>query len=248
MEEIIPRRFIALSDSASLFVPSWQPARLMHFIMETSARVQPRVCYVGAAKGDDPKRISEFYYLASRIGFVPQVLSFFEFDDGNPDSFFAEADIIYIDGGSTRNLLAILREWGADAALVKAYNGGIPVVGASAGASIMFEWCLTDSIRTDIRPHPGLGIIPGTVCAHYGARPERQSAFFEFASGYRARFPAWAIEDGVALEFENEKMVRGVTVNEAAGALRMDERTGILSHIRAVCLNPMLDLPGGTGT
>ncbi|WFL77709.1 Type 1 glutamine amidotransferase-like domain-containing protein [Altererythrobacter arenosus] len=236
MAEARSRQFIALSDSASLFVPSWRPTHLLDYILDSSAQPNPIVRYVGAAKGDQPQRINAFFNLAERAKFRPEVLSFFELQDGNPGSFFSGADIIFIDGGSTRNLLAIFREWGAVPALKDAYEARTVIVGASAGASMMFEWCLTDSIRTAIMPWEGIGLIPGTICVHHNARQERRQALSSFLSSGGARFPAYALDDGVGLHFEDGRLKRGVSAVPDARCAVIEERRGIPYYVELLAL------------
>ena len=209
---------------------------MLDYILDTPGCANPVVRYVGAAKGDQPQRISAFYSLADRAQFRPEVMSFFELEDGDPASFFEGADIVFIDGGSTRNLLAILREWDAISALKQAYREGTVIVGASAGASMMFEWCLTDSIRTAIMPWKGIGLIPGTICVHHNARQERRKELSSFLSDERARFPVYALDDSVALHFQDEQLTRGVRIAAEARCALVEEHLGIPSFIQLVSL------------
>ena len=225
------RKFIALSDSASFFAASGQPARLLQFVLEVAELANPVMRYVGAAKGDRPEKIKAFCELADRGPFRPEILSFFELEEGNPASFFGGADIVFIDGGSTRNLLAILREWGAISALWEAYERGVLFVGASAGASMMFDWCLTDSIRTNIMPWQGIGLFPGTICVHHDARQERREALSRFMATGDVRFPVYALEDGVGLYFENGILTRGVRVADDAQCALFEERGAMPSYV-----------------
>lgn len=233
-----PRRFIALSDSASFFVPAWKPTHMLDYVLDISSCANPVVRYIGAAKGDRPQRINAFYGLADRAQFRPEVLSFFELEDGDPNSFFKGADIIFIDGGSTRNLLAIFREWDAVRTLKEAYDCGAVIVGASAGASIMFEWCLTDSVRTKIMPWEGIGLMPGTICVHHDARQERRQVLSSFMASPAARFPVYAVDDGVGLHFEDGRLIRGVSVVPEARCAVIEERRGIPSYLDLV---PLVD-------
>jgi peptidase E len=215
------RQAFCISDSPSLFVPEWEEPLLARALVALAPRPEPTICYVGAAKGDHPDRLLAFYNLAERVGFRPRTLNLFTPLTDDPDQYFDAADIIYVDGGSTRNLLALLREWGADDAIRKAYDQGVVLAGASAGANMMFDWGLTDSVRSRIDPIAGLGIVPGTIGVHHDTHPLRPTAFQAFLHDPRATGPAFAIDDGVALHF-----VDGVHV----GACRRREGAGWTRH------------------
>jgi peptidase E len=195
------RQAFCISDSASLFVPEWEEPLLARALVALTPKASPTVCYVGAAKGDQPERILAFYQLAQRVGFTPGTLNLFTLTTDDPDAYFADADIIYVDGGSTRNLMVLLREWGADRAIRSAYDRGVVLAGASAGANMMFEWGLTDSVRTRIDPIAGLGILPGTIGIHHDSHPRRPEALAAFLDDPRATGPVFTIDDGVALHF-----------------------------------------------
>jgi peptidase E len=219
---MVCKQFLALSDSASLFTPSWKPPLLLNHLLALAARETPRILYVGAAKGDNPQRIAEFFSITARAKCSPRVLSFFDLTSDNPGGYFSEADIIFIDGGSTRNLLAILREWDAVVSLRNAYERGVLVAGASAGASIFFDWCMTDSVKTEIRPLAGLGILRGAICVHHNVRKDRRVQFQRFLKTDRALFPAYALDDGVALHFVNNNFAGAFSLTPSANCWRVE--------------------------
>jgi peptidase E len=195
------RQAFCISDSPSLFVPEWEEPMLARALVALTPKASPTVCYVGAAKGDHPERILAFYQLAQRVGFTPRTLNLFTPTTDDPDAYFADTDIIYVDGGSTRNLMVLLREWGADSAIRDAYDRGIVIAGASAGTNMMFEWGLTDSVRTRIDPIAGLGLLRGTIGIHHDSHPRRPAALAAFRDDPRATGPVFTMDDGVALHF-----------------------------------------------
>lgn len=216
------RQAFCISDSPSLFVPEWEEPTLARALLALAARAAPTICYVGAAKGDHPDRLLGFYNLAERLGFRPRTLNLFSPLTDDPDQYFDGVDVIYVDGGSTRNLMALLREWRADEAIRKAYDRGVVLAGASAGANMMFDWGLTDSVRSRIDPIAGLGILPGTIGVHHDAHPLRPSAFAVFLQDPRASGPAFAIDDGVALHFVDGRHVGTYFRREGARWARHD--------------------------
>lgn len=200
------RRIFGISDSASLFVGDDLPPFLGDKMVAVSDRKRPTICYIGAAQGDNPDRISLFSHFCERVGAEPKILSLFNPPSNDADGFFEDVDIIYIDGGSTRNLLALFREWNVVDALCHAYRRGVMLAGASAGLNILYNWSITDSIKSNLRPIEGLGILKGSVCVHHDAHPDRPLVFEDFLKSSDDNFPAYALEDGVAVYFENEQL------------------------------------------
>ena len=206
------RHFLAISDSASLFVPAWKPPACLEYLIGMTETECPTIVFVGAANGDSAAKQALFYGMADRVAFTPRVLSLFSLSDDRPERMFAGADAIYIDGGSTRNLLALMREWRADEALADSYRAGIPVAGASAGANLMFEWGLTDSVLTRIDPLAGLGLIPGTISVHHSTRPDRPAAFEKLMETQPEGAPRYLLKDGQFAHFQNEECVQVVDI------------------------------------
>lgn len=217
------RQILAMSNSSALFVDPDEPPVFAQYLMAMTGRERPVICHVGAANGDSSEKSEKFFALSKRAGFEPRHLNLFALDDGDSDTFFNEVDAIYIDGGSTRNLRALLREWSADDAVRSAYRRGVVVSGASAGANILFDWGITDSVKTRIEATRGMGVLPGTISVHSDVRADRGEALERHLLGEHACFPAYALNDGTALHFENEVLKRAITSGRSGRAL-LDER------------------------
>lgn len=190
----------------------------------------PRICYVGAARGDDPNRIAEFYELARRTSCDPYALKLFSMLTDEPDEYFRDADIIFIDGGATRNLIALMREWNAIDALKRAYQAGVVIVGASAGISMLFEWCISDSVRTRIAPVRGIGILPGTVCAHYDVSAERRDALESHLANEPCAVPAYGLSDGVAILFTDGEFEGAFSIKQTGVLHQFSVASGVIQH------------------
>ncbi len=224
----VSRQFFGISDSASLFVADDAEPVMAKKLVSLSKKTKPVICYVGAAKGDRQDRIAEFLTLAERIDAVPHILSLFNPPTGDPSLFFAGVDIVFIDGGSTRNLMAIFEEWGVVDALRNAYEQGVIIAGASAGLNIMFDWNITDSVKSELVPLKGYGFLSGSVCVHYDANSGRQSLFQDFLINGEAVFPALAIDEGVAIHFENERIKSVFSVSDTASLRQILKQNGAL--------------------
>lgn len=210
---------MGISDSKSVFVaPHEQPQFLQLMFEKVGARktAAPRICYIGAAKGDRPERIEGFFDLAERVGFCPTSLDLYDMKTGDPRAYFPNVDVIFIDGGVTRNLIALLKEWDVVDALIDAYHRGTLIAGASAGISMLFDWCISDSIKSSIQPVKGIRILQGSVCAHYDAVLSRRETLAALVDAEAAALPAYGVEDGVGILFENEVLVNAYTVKPDA--------------------------------
>ncbi|UTW44441.1 Type 1 glutamine amidotransferase-like domain-containing protein [bacterium SCSIO 12696] len=216
----VKRRILGFSDSPSVFVPSWKPAHFFQLMLDTVAAENPKIYYIGAAKAEDPRRIMEFYSLAARFQCQPELFRLFDMKSDDPDSYFADADIIFIDGGVTRNLLALFNEWQVVPALQAAYQRGVLLAGASAGICLLFDWCITDSIKTRIQPMSCLGILSGSVCPHFDVRQDRRDIMHTLMVTNKSALPGLGLADKTAALFVDEVFERGFTLDPEAGIHR----------------------------
>jgi peptidase E len=213
------RRILGISDSKSVFVTASEHPQILQLIRDLTNKAKaaaPSICYIGAAKGDRPERTSAFFDLAKQVGFHPTSLDMYAMETSDPRAYFPNTDAIFIDGGVTRNLIALLREWEVVDALVETYRRGTLIAGASAGISMLFDWCISDSIKSSIQPVRGIGLLKGSVCAHYDALEARRSALATLVQSEPGALPAIGIEDGVAALFENETLATTYTIRPEA--------------------------------
>lgn len=129
---------------------------------------------------------------------------FTESTDEKIDEKFAKADFIYIGGGDTLFMLDKWKERGILNKIKSAYERGVIIVGASAGAVCWFNQMFTDSQSHNNGEdkyylYNGLGLIDGTVCPHYNLRLED----FDKAVIDNNIQNAYALEDDSAIEFKD---------------------------------------------
>ena len=139
-------------------------------------------------------------------------------------------DVIYVGGGSMRNLLAIWRAHGIDDILVEAWRRGTVLAGVSAGAMCWFTGGVTTSSGVP-SPARGLGLLPGSLSVHLDAEPERRPVFVEAVRAGVLQ-PGYAVDDGAALLFCDGRLVRVVSARPKAGAIRV-EADGSASRLDA---------------
>src|SRR5690606_10708352 len=103
-------------------------------------------------------------------------------------SLVLSQDVVYVGGGSLRNLLAVWRAHGVDELLVEAHRRGAVLAGVSAGAMCWFEGGVSCSTGAPA-PHEGLGLLAGSLTVHADASPAREEV-------HRAAVAAGDLPDG----------------------------------------------------
>lgn len=195
---------------------------LDRFILGLAAGDEPRICFLPTASGDADEQVRRFYRTFGDWPCVPSHLSLFRLGDCpvDPREKLLAQDIVYVGGGSMRNMLAIWREHAIDAVLVDCWHAGIVLAGLSAGAMCWFEGGVSKSSG---RPDPvaGLGLLPGSLSVHLDGEPERRPVYLEAVR--RGELPpGWAADDGVGLLFREKGLVRAVSSRPEAGAVRVE--------------------------
>ncbi len=188
------------------------------------ARVsRPKVCFVPTASGDAPGYVERFLKTFRARDCEPSVLPLFcrELDDDALGAFLLAQDVVYVGGGNTANMLAVWRLHGVDRLLKEAYDGGTLLCGISAGANCWAQVSLTDSFGPLTVLPDGLGLLPGSLCPHYGSEPERRPAYR--AAVADGRLPGGlALEDGVGVLYTDGTLSESVTRSRSARAFRVE--------------------------
>lgn len=178
-----------------------------------------RAGYIGHANGDDPVRLRRVLDRFAGLGMSADHLPV----DTAPRAaaaWLAGLDMLYLGGGNTGRTLARWRAAGLDTVLADAARRGLLLAGVSAGAVCWFERVLWDGAGEGFRVIPGLGLLPGSCCAHFSTEPDRSAA-------YRAHVAAGllpggvAIDDGAAVLFDDGVPVGAVAARPDAGARRI---------------------------
>jgi dipeptidase E len=183
---------------------------------------EPRILFLPTASGDATAQINAFRARFGERACVGEQLSLFRLRETTRS--LAEIvlcqDIIYVGGGSMRNLLALWRTHGLDRLLVQAWQRGTVLAGLSAGAMCWFEGGVTCSSGAP-EAIDGLGILRGSLSVHADGEPERLPAWL--AAVRDGTLPGgWALDDGVGLLFRGERLERTVSSRPGAGAQRVD--------------------------
>jgi dipeptidase E len=207
------------------------------FVLSLSEQKEPRILFLPTASGDTTAQINAFRSRFAGRSCVPGQLSLFRLSESSRplSDIVLEQDIIYVGGGSMRNLLAIWRAHGLDSLLLEAWRNGTILAGLSAGAMCWFEAGVTCSSGPP-EPFAGLGLLEGSLTVHADGEPERLPVWL--AAVRDGTLPGgWAVDDGVGLLFRGRQLERAVSSRPGAGAQRVDAIAGELVRTR---LEPML--------
>ncbi len=202
------------------------------YVLTLSGSREPRILFLPTASGDTTTQINAFYARFGGRGCVASHISLFRLGDlERPlEETVLEQDIVYVSGGSMRNLLAIWRAHGLDELLTRVWRSGTVLAGLSAGAMCWFEGGVTCSSGTP-DAIGGLGLLNGSLTVHADGEPERLPVWL--ASVREGSLPGgWAADDGVGLLFRGERLERVVSSRPGADAQRVDALAGELVRHR----------------
>jgi peptidase E len=236
------RQILAMGGGGFTMEPS-NPL-LDEFALGLSRAAEPRVLFLPTASGDESTQITAFRARFGDRVCAAEHLSLFRLREVRRPlaEIVLAQDIIYVGGGSMRNLLALWRAHDIDRSLVRAWEAGVVLAGLSAGAMCWFEAGVT---RSSGPPEPiaGLSLLRGSLTVHADGEPERLPVWL---SGVRdGTLPGgWALDDGVGLLFRGTKLDRVVSSRPGAGAQRVDAIAGELVRKR---LEPELLGDGADG-
>ncbi len=205
-------------------LPGSTDGPLHQYLLDLTGQSRPRVCFLGTASGDDSGYAAAFYSWFARRAEATH-LGLFDRRVAEIDTLLVEADLIYVGGGNTANMLAIWRTHGVDVALRRAWEAGVILAGPSAGAVCWFEGGTTDSFGPTLGAlNDGLKFLPGSFCPHYDSESLRRPRYHEFV-GTGALPEGYAADDGVGLLFSGDQLAEVVAVMPEARAFRVT-RTG----------------------
>jgi dipeptidase E len=202
------------------------------FVLSLADVKEPRILFLPTASGDTSSQINAFKSRFGERACTSEQLSLFHLRESTRtlEEIVLNQDIVYVGGGSMRNLLALWQAHELDRLLVSAWERGIVLAGLSAGAMCWFEGGVTCSSGPP-EPFPGLGLLEGSLTVHADGEPERLPVWLE--SVRDGTLPGgWALDDGVGLLFAGKRLERAVSSRPGAGAQRVDAIAGELVRKR----------------
>jgi dipeptidase E len=188
----------------------------MRYLIKLTKKDNPKICFMGAATGDNPATIAAWYSVCEDLPMRPYVQKVYVASYTDTKTFeenLLSMDAIVVGGGNTLNMMAIWKVQGIDTILRKAYDKGIIMSGGSAGSLCWFQGGTTDSRPKDLSIVHCLGFIPTSHCPHYHSEPLRKPLYFDNILKGKLS-PGYAIDDKAGIVFEDEKYVKSVAVDD----------------------------------
>lgn len=203
---------IVAIGGGQVFVPCHEPETFaidqeIVGLARVRGKRKPRVLFIPTASRDDLPYCNTIYTTYKlRLGCVYNHLRILgeELTDEQIEASILSADIIYVGGGNTQDMMNAWINRGIDRLLRLAYaETDIVLCGLSAGAICWFDWGVSDS---ESYSHPddwkptnafGLDLIPAAVCPHFDSEKWRLEAFKE--SLRDSTLMGIALEDNAAI-------------------------------------------------
>ena len=192
---------------------------LIHFAVELAGVTgrAPRLCHVGTASGDQRffnARVSEAGQYA---GIEVSHLNLFGMPPTDDlDGYVGSHDVVWVNGGSVANLLAVWQVHGIGQVMHRAWQAGVVLGGVSAGSLCWHVGGPTDSFGPDLRVVTnGLAFLPYGNGVHYDSearrRPTGQAAVAD------GTLPlTYCTDDGAGLLYRGTTLAEAVTERKNA--------------------------------
>jgi dipeptidase E len=195
---------------------------LDELVLQLAGSPVPRILFLPTASGDPREQIGRFHAAFGDRPCEPDVLSLFRLANVRRPlrEIVLSQDVVYVGGGSMRNLLAIWRVHGLDRVLRDAWERGVVLAGLSAGAMCWFQGGVTTSSGAP-EPTEGLGFLSGSLSVHADGQPARRPVHRR-AVAEGALPPGWLVDDGVGLLFRDMALERVVSARPGARAARIE--------------------------
>jgi peptidase E len=186
---------------------------LLHYAIELSgvSGRAPKVCYVGTATGDQDWRAMQFTEAGRAAGLDVALLKLFTMPNvDDMAGLVLDQDVVWVEGGSVANLLALWRLHGLDEVFRQAWTAGVVLAGVSAGSICWHIGGTTDSFGPDLRPVTnGLGFLPFANGVHYDGEGQRRPRFHQFVA--EGLLPGgYATDNGAGLLYRGTELAEAL--------------------------------------
>jgi peptidase E len=213
---------------------------LFDHAIRLTGKPHPRLCFLTTAGGDGSAEIAMVYgAFAGSDDVVISHLQLFDMPNvADPAAHLLAQDVIWVNGGSVANLLAVWRVHGLDNVFREAWERGIVLAGVSAGSLCWHVGGTTDSFGRELRPVTnGLGLLPYSNGVHYNSEEQRRPLLHRLV-GDGVLPDGFATDDGVGLHYIGTELHEVVSETPVAAAYRV-ERSGP-GEVRETRLVPRL--------
>lgn len=178
---------------------------------------RPRLGYLGTAGGDQQFRIATMAEAARQAGYELNPLQLFTMPNvADIEMHLAEQDVVWVDGGSVANLLAVWRVHGLDEIFARIWRAGVVLAGISAGSLCWFTGGTTDSFGPQLQPITnGLALLPYGNGVHYDSEQRRRPLVHQLVAA--GTLPdTYCTDDGAGLVFSGTRLAEVVAERDGA--------------------------------
>ena len=204
---------------------------LDEFVLKKINIKNSKIGFLPTASKDDQKKIDLFYKRFENSNLELSHFSLCSKIEGFK-GWLLSKDIIYVGGGSTFYMLEIWEKNNLIEIFKEAYSKGIILSGVSAGAVCWFDWILSDSKGSGLKPLRGINLISGS-CTPHSSEDERINQFQKDIKNNRLP-EGIAIDDGVAVLFIDGKAteVYSSRKNHDAYFINKSKKISLKEHIK----------------
>ncbi|MBQ1019541.1 peptidase E [Micromonospora sp. D93] len=201
------------------------------------AGAQPRVCYLGQAVGDQPTSLTAVYGAFADTRFRLSHLALFPMPNiEDVRAHLLAQDVIWVDGGSVANLIAVWRVHGLDEILHECWQAGVVLAGVSAGSICWHVGGATDSFGPRLRGFTdGLAWLPYGNGVHYDSEGQRRPLMHELV-GDGTLPTSHCTDDGVGLVYRGTRLVEAIA--DRGGVSAYEVSRGADGSVREAVIAP----------
>lgn len=180
---------------------------------------RPRVTFIGTAGGDQRSFNAHMHDAARLAGFELTCLDLFPMPNlDDVAGHLLDQDVVWVQGGSVANLLAVWEVHSLGPMLRSAWQSGVVLSGVSAGSICWFEGGCTDSFGPQLRAVTnGLGFLPYGNGVHYDNESRRRPTIHRLVAD-RTLGETHCSDDGVGLLYHGTELVEAVSEIDGKGA------------------------------
>jgi peptidase E len=194
---------------------------LVHYAVELSgvSGAVPKLCQLGTASGDQRHQNADLDEAARLAGFDLSNLNLFPMPSVEDiEGHLLEQDVVWVNGGSVANLLAVWRVHGLDAVFRRVWEAGVVLAGVSAGSICWHVGGTTDSFGPTLRAvTDGLGFLPYGNGVHYDGEAQRRPLVHRLVAD--GTLPTtYCTDDGVGIHYRGTDVVEAVSERDGASA------------------------------
>src|SRR6478672_12175106 len=202
-------------------------ALVHHAVALSGAEGTPKVTVLGTASGDQRAFAAEADEAGRVAGFAVTSLHLFPMPNlDDVEGHLLSQDVIWVNGGSVANLLAVWRVHELDAVFRRVWEAGVVLSGVSAGSICWYLGGTTDSFGPELRAVTnGLGLLPYGSGVHYDSEAARRPTVHRLVAD--GTLPeTHCTDDGVGLVYRGTELVEAVSEVDDKGAYVVTRDSG----------------------